>query len=77
MSSPTRQDCQLRTLTYQQANMQFDGASYAAVIPAEYTESPYTLQYFFVLPGGPAEASIYPGLGPRLSDQPYFVVRQA
>jgi hypothetical protein len=46
---------------------------YRAEIPAEYTRSPFPLQYYFELDG----SGMYPGIGPNLSGQPYFVVRQA
>uniref|UniRef100_Q021F1 Uncharacterized protein n=1 Tax=Solibacter usitatus (strain Ellin6076) TaxID=234267 RepID=Q021F1_SOLUE len=46
---------------------------YRAEIPAEYTRSPFPVQYYFELDG----AGMYPGIGPNLSGQPYFVVRQA
>lgn len=52
------------------------GASYRAVIPGEYTGSPYPLQYYFTLHGH-GGAWIYPGLGANLCGQPYFVVRHA
>jgi hypothetical protein len=49
----------------------------AAVIPAEYTKSPYPLQYYFEIRTGPAQAMLYPGLAADFSTQPYFVVRKA
>ena len=45
---------------------------FRAQIPAEYTRSPFPMQYYFVLEG----TGMYPGLGPNLSGQPYFVVHQ-
>lgn len=53
------------------------GSRYQAVIPGNYTASPYDLQYFFELHAGPGKAWLYPGLGPDLSRQPYFHVFQA
>lgn len=61
---------------YQQVEMQFDGSHYGAAIPAPYTKSPYSLEYFFETREGPDEASIYPGFAPLLANQPYFVARQ-
>ncbi len=49
---------------------------FAAVIPADYTQSPYPLQYYFELRDGDA-AWLYPGLQPTLANQPYFVTRAA
>jgi hypothetical protein len=45
---------------------------YRAEIPAAYTQSPFPMQYYFELDG----SGMYPGIGPNLSGQPYFVVRQ-
>lgn len=42
----------------------------AATIPGTYTDTPYPLQYYFEF-----GKFIYPGLGPELTSQPYFVVR--
>jgi hypothetical protein len=53
-----------------------DGA-WQAMIPAPYADSPYPLQYHFVLREGMKSAWLYPGLGPELVQQPYFVVRQS
>ncbi len=39
-------------------------------VPAEYTNSPFALMYYFVVGG-----SMYPGLDATLSNRPYFVVR--
>jgi len=47
-----------------------------ATIPAEYTSTPYPLQYYFEISDGPASANLNPGLGPELTNQPYFVVRR-
>jgi hypothetical protein len=48
---------------------------YRATIAADYTNSPRSLQYYFEVKEGPARAWIYPGFGPDLTNQPYFVVR--
>jgi hypothetical protein len=55
--------------------MQWRENSYRAAIPAEYTASPYPLQYYFELRDEPDNAWLYPGFGPELSNQPYFVMR--
>jgi hypothetical protein len=55
-----------------------------AVIPAEYTNSPFPLQYYFEWRLSPDSATIYPGFFPPvrpgeppiLTNQPYFVVRR-
>jgi hypothetical protein len=46
-----------------------------ATIPADYTQSRFALQYYFVLRKD-AVATLYPGLAPDLANQPYFVIRQ-
>ena len=51
------------------------GDGYTSAIPATYTDSPFPLQYYFVLSHGePAEASMYPALGNKFIRQPYFLV---
>lgn len=61
---------------YEWTEMKRENTYYRAVIPANYTKSPYPLQYFFEFHAGPGEAWTYPGLGRDLSNQPYFVVLQ-
>jgi hypothetical protein len=60
---------------YQTAPMQREAGDYRAIIPAAYTQTEYPLQYFFVLSTDARTAWSFPGLGPSLSNQPYFVVR--
>jgi hypothetical protein len=60
---------------WESAEMQARDASYRAVIPAAYTQSPYPLQYYFELKSGPDQAWLFPGFAATLSNQPYFVVR--
>ena len=50
-----------------------DGA-FAAVIPAEYTQSKFALEYYFELDGGRGVEWMYPGFNKTLSNQPYFAV---
>jgi hypothetical protein len=45
-------------------------------IPGAYTDSPYGLQYYFAI-GGEQGAFLYPGFDATLTNQPYFIVRQA
>jgi hypothetical protein len=61
---------------YQAAEMEARGGLYGAAIPAEYTASPYPLQYYFVV-RDEAGARLYPGFLADLANQPYFVVRRA
>ncbi len=62
---------------YQSADMQMAGKHYKATIPIDYTNSKYPLEYYFELREGPETAWLYPGFNKDLSNQPYFVVRQA
>ncbi len=59
---------------WQSAAMDRKGAAYVGAIPAEYTDSPYGLQYYFELRSAPDRAWLYPGFPADLSGTPYFVV---
>jgi hypothetical protein len=50
---------------------------YRGTVPAEYTDSPYALEYYFEVIGGPLRAWLCPGFAPSLANQPYFVVQRA
>ena len=52
-----------------------NGGQWSAVIPAQYTDSAFPLQYYFELQQG-ASARLHPGLGANQMQCPYFVVRQ-
>lgn len=45
-----------------------------ARIPGSYTDSPFSLIYFFEVRRADGAAWRYPGLGSSLADQPYFVI---
>lgn len=62
---------------YQAIELQAQGSIYRGTIPAEYAQSEYAIQYLFEIEAGPGRAACYPGLGPDLTYQPYFVVEQA
>jgi hypothetical protein len=57
--------------------MQAEGNRFRSVISAAYTDSPFPLQYYFEIRHDSGNASQYPGFAPGLTNQPYFVVRQA
>ncbi len=59
------------------AEMQARDNRYSASIPAEYTRSRYPLQYYFEVREAAGAPRLYPGFQADLSNQPYFVVRQA
>jgi hypothetical protein len=61
---------------FQAVEMERRGDAWSATIPAAYTDSPYALQYYFEVRESSAKAWLYPGLGPDLTNQPYFVVRR-
>lgn len=53
--------------------MQSSGGKFSAAIPGDYTNSPYPMQYCFVLRGN-NHASLYPGFNADLSNQPYYAI---
>ena len=61
---------------YQSQVMTQQGRRYRAVIPAEYTQSPYGLQYYFQVQTQEA-AWLLPGLDPNAPVQPYYFVARA
>ncbi|HUE63158.1 MAG TPA: hypothetical protein VMO78_02185 [Rhizomicrobium sp.] len=58
---------------WQSMAMSQEGDTFRAAIPAVYTNSPYPLQYYFVLEKG-VQVALYPGFNATLSNQPYFAV---
>ena len=62
---------------YQSAEMEYRGSGFRASIPAEYTDSPYPLQYYFEFKQGRQKAWLYPGFEENLLNQPYFVLRRS
>jgi hypothetical protein len=86
VSLPARKESVTATLYYRHVNqaeryqsqkMQSRGGVFHAAIPAEYTDSPYPLQYYFEFKQGAGTAWLYPGFDPDLLNQPYFVLRGA
>jgi hypothetical protein len=59
---------------WQSTPMDRKGAAYVAMIPAEYTDTKYPLQYYFELKTSPDRAWLHPGFPPDLAGQPYYVV---
>ena len=62
---------------FEKVQMQLTGKNYQAIIPADYSNSQYPLQYYFELRDKPNRAWLYPGFTKDLTNQPYFVVRKA
>lgn len=52
------------------------GGTFRASIPEEYTNTEYPLQYFFEVTKASGSVSLFPGLGGRHMQQPYYVVRR-
>ncbi|UWZ81673.1 hypothetical protein [Occallatibacter riparius] len=48
--------------------------AYATAIPKEYTESGFSLEYYFELADGNGRSWMYPAFNESLSNQPYFAV---
>ncbi len=53
-----------------------DAAGFSAQIPADYTDSPYALTYYFELHDAAGRIALFPGLNSTLANPPYFTVRQ-
>jgi len=60
---------------YVAAEMRRDGDHFTAAIPANYSNTRYPLQYYFELRRRADSAWLFPGLGRKFENQPYFVVR--
>jgi hypothetical protein len=63
--------------TWRMMEMEKNGAGHRAVVAAEYTDSPFPLQYHFQIRTGNGRAWLYPGFKPGWRGQPYYIVRQA
>ncbi len=61
---------------FQSVELTRHGAALHGVIPSAYTASAFPLQYYFVVRLSPSSATIVPGLGKDLLNQPYIVLRQ-
>jgi hypothetical protein len=56
--------------------MAAENGVYRASIPAEYTDTPYPLQYYFEFRDAPDKAWLHPGFDADLLNQPYFVLQR-
>jgi hypothetical protein len=61
---------------WQMTEMKRAGDDYQAVIPADYTDSAFPLQYYFQIRAHSGDVWLHPGLEHRWHGQPYFFVRQ-
>jgi hypothetical protein len=62
---------------FEQMPMTPASGAWQGAIPAFYTQSPYPLQYYFVVTPADGRESLYPGLGAEWLGTPYFVVSRA
>jgi hypothetical protein len=62
---------------YRTVEMQREGDVFRAVIPADYADGTYPLQYDFEVRISPDEAVLFPGFDAELLNQPFFVVQPA
>lgn len=62
---------------YTSVSMEAHDKQFRATIPSSYTDSPYPLEYYFEVTEAVDKIWIYPGFSRELTNQPYFVVRQA
>ncbi|WP_274650862.1 hypothetical protein [Paenibacillus humicola] len=62
---------------YRLAEMSRTGDSFSARIPADYTDSPFSLLYYFEAKDDEGDAWLYPGLNEQLSNQPYYMISAA
>jgi hypothetical protein len=59
---------------WQATPMQIDYGRCRVTLPGEYTDSPYPLEYYFEVTDKSGRRWLYPGLGPSLTIQPYYVI---
>jgi hypothetical protein len=57
------------------AGMKRNGDMFVASIPGAYTQSPFSVQYYFEL-RSPDDATLHPVLNATLSNQPYFSINR-
>jgi hypothetical protein len=62
---------------WMEKDMAAEAGVYRAVIPAEYADSPFPIQYHFQVREHSGAVWLWPGLRPGWQGQPYFVLRQA
>jgi hypothetical protein len=62
---------------WRETKMERMGDDYRAVVAADYTDSPFHLQYYFQIRAHSGDVWLQPGLEHRWHGQPYFFVQQA
>jgi hypothetical protein len=66
-----------QAVRFERVEMTANAGAFNATIPGSYTVGAYPLQYYFEVWPVATRAVLYPGFGPDLIEQPYFVIRQA
>ena len=61
---------------YVALDMRKDATTFTASIPADYTNSPFPLEYYFELHTA-ADAELFPGFKDNFTGTPYFLVLPA
>jgi len=61
---------------WQTTEMGREREDFSATIPADYTNSPFPLQYYFQIRSDSGQARLHPGLEHRWHGQPYFFLPQ-
>lgn len=59
---------------WKRVEMQGDGGTFTVAIPADYTDSEFSLEYYFDLAGKSGAARLEPAFNATLSNQPYYTV---
>jgi hypothetical protein len=62
---------------YVAVEMASQGAQFEVAIPSAYTQTDFSIEYFFEVRNGDGTTGLYPGFGAELTNQPYFVVRSS
>jgi hypothetical protein len=65
-----------QAVDWQMTSMKRKGENYHAVIPDQYTQTRYPMEYYFAIDMGKEGIAIYPGLDENLAGMPYYVVGQ-
>lgn len=55
-------------------DMERDGRGFKTAIPADYTQSPYALEYYFEFRRDAAATLLHPGFAANFGNQPYYVL---
>jgi hypothetical protein len=65
-----------QALDWQMKSMKRKDGRFCAVIPGQYTQTRYPMEYYFAVDMGKEGIAIYPGLDENLANLPYYVVRR-